>query len=88
MNLKIFTVYDSKLEAYLQPFVMQSKGQALRAWIDTIQDQSTQFNKHPADFTMFEIGEWNQITGEIIKHPVKLSLGTALEMSTNQSMPI
>lgn len=82
MKLKVFTVYDSKLEAYLQPFYMQSKGQALRSWMDTIQDKDTQFNKHPGDFTLFEIGEWDPIAGGIYNYPTKFNLGTALEMQT------
>lgn len=85
MKLKVFTVFDSKLEAYLQPFVMQSKGQALRAWMDTISDTNSQFFKHPADFTMFEVAEWCPNTGTITAHPAKQNLGTAQELAVMQS---
>ena len=88
MKLKIYTVYDSKTEAYLQPFFMQSKGAALRAWVDTIADNKTQFSKHPADFTLFEIGEWNELTAEFNIYKNMLSLGTALEMAVKQVNPI
>lgn len=79
MMQKIFTVYDSKLEAYMQPFFMSSKGQAIRAFTDTVNDPSTQFNKHPEDFTLFEIGEYDDQSGKVQNLPTANALGLALE---------
>lgn len=79
MMQKIFTVYDSKLEAYMQPFFMSSKGQAIRAFTDTVNDPSTQFNKHPEDFTLFEIGEYDDQSGKVQNLPTPNALGLALE---------
>ena len=79
MIQKIYTVYDSKLEAYMQPFFMQSKGQAVRAFTDSVNDPSTQFNKHPEDFTLFELGEYDDSTGKVSNLPTPNSLGVALE---------
>lgn len=79
MIYKIFTVYDSKLEAYLQPFFMQSKGAAIRAYSDSVNDKTTQFCKHPGDFTLFEIGEYDDQSGNLKNYTVKVNLGTALE---------
>lgn len=78
-NLKVYTVYDSKAECYMQPFFMMNKGTALRAWQNTVNDQSTEFNRHPEDYTLFEIGEFDQEKGIVIPHEAKISLGTALE---------
>lgn len=80
MKLKIFAVYDSAVGAYMQPFFMQSKGQAIRAWQDTINDSKTQFHAHPSDFTLFELGEYDDENGTFTNLPAKLSLGTALEL--------
>ena len=79
MTLKAFTVYDSKAEAYLQPFFMQSKGQAIRAFQDLANDETHQFGKYPADFTLFEIGEYDDATALIKNHDHKINLGIALE---------
>lgn len=79
MIQKIYTVYDSKLEAYMQPFFMQSKGQAVRAFTDSVNDQTTQFNKHPEDFTLFELGEYDDSTGKFTNLHTPNSLGVALE---------
>lgn len=85
MKLKIFAVYDSKVEAYMSPFFMQTKGQAVRAYQDTISDPKTAFNKHPADFTLFEIGEWDDKNAAIISYDSKLNLGSALELMPQAS---
>lgn len=79
MIQKMFTVYDSKLEAYLQPFFMASKGQAIRAFTDSVNDTTTQFNKHPEDFTLFEIGEYDDSKGQVSNLITPNSLGVALE---------
>lgn len=79
MKSKFFTVYDSKTEVYLQPFLMQTKGAAIRAFADTVNDQSSQFAKHPEDFTLFEIGEYDDTTANMIAYDVKQPLGLAKE---------
>lgn len=79
MKSKFFTVYDSKTEVYLQPFLMQTKGAAIRAFADTVNDQSSQFAKHPEDFTLFEIGEYDDSTANMIPYDVKQPLGLAKE---------
>lgn len=76
---KVFTVYDSKAEIYLNPFLMKNKAEALRAFIDIANDPTTQIGKHPEDFTLFEIGEFDYDRGEHCNHPAKISLGVALE---------
>lgn len=79
MNFKVYTVYDSKVEAYMSPFVMRSKGEAVRAFSDTVNEENSQFNKHPEDFTLFEIGEWNEKSGVLEMYAAKASLGLASE---------
>lgn len=79
MIISVFAIYDSKSEAFMQPFFMQTKGAALRAFSDTVQDPSTSFNKHPADFTLFQIGEYDDSSGKLSSTKTPLSLGTALE---------
>lgn len=80
MILKVFAVYDSKVEAYMPPFFMSSRGQAMRSFGDTADDSSTQLFKHPEDFSLFELGEWVDNTGffSLYDHPIPL--GKALEL--------
>lgn len=80
MIVKVFSVYDSKVEAYIQPFFMQSRGQAIRAFGDTAMDSSTNVGKHPADFTLFELGEFDDATARFDMHNTPVSLGVAVEL--------
>lgn len=65
MNLQIFAIYDKKAQFFSPPFVNRNKGEALRTLEDLANDPQTRINKHPADFQIFELGEWDEVTGKI-----------------------
>lgn len=93
MKLKIFTAYDSKVEAYLQPFFMRSTGEAIRAWTELANNSEHLFCKHPADYTLFEIGEYDDTTGQVVPNMTFKNLGTALEfkrqtVDTEPTLPL
>jgi len=79
MKLKVFCVFDSKISLHLQPFFFPATGQALRAFEEAVSDSKTSFAKYPADFTLLEIGTYEESTGLFEMLPVKINLGTALE---------
>nr|QJB19012.1 MAG: nonstructural protein [Microvirus sp.] len=84
MIQRVFTVYDSKVGAYLRPFFMTTKGEALRAWTDTVNDKETAFNKHPEDYCLFELGTFDDQVGQFENHNQPISLGMALELINDQ----
>lgn len=71
---RIFSVYDTKSEAYLQPFFMSTSGQAIRAITDCANDPNHQFGRHPADYTLFDLGQFddNHATWDLKETPVAL----------------
>lgn len=79
MNLKVFSVYDSKTEAYMTPFFMRSKGEAIRGFADVVNDGQSTMCKYPHDYTLFEIGEWDDTTARLEPHATPISLGVAIE---------
>lgn len=82
MILKIFSVYDSKAEAFMPPFHSQSTGQAVRSFGDTANDPQSQLCKHAGDFTLFELGTFDDSNGKFEQYATPKSLGTALEHKT------
>lgn len=82
MILKMFTVYDSKAEAYMTPFFLNTIGQAIRSFSDTCNDKSHPFNLHPGDYTLFESGTYDNSTAQCVPALTLKSLGTALEHKT------
>lgn len=79
MLLRVYSIYDSKVEVYAQPFFMHTKGQAIRAFTDAIADSSSQYAKHPADYTLFELSEYDDSLGKFVPHATPIALGLALD---------
>ncbi len=79
MITKIFAIYDNKATAYMQPFFAGTPGLALRSFSDSANSQETIFNKHPTDFCLFEIGEFNDETAEINTYKETKNLGLAAD---------
>nr|WAE43593.1 MAG: nonstructural protein [Microviridae sp.] len=77
--MRIFTVHDSKAEAHLPPFYMKTKAEAMRAFESTVQDKESQFHKYPSDFTLLELGEFDEISASICTHAKPLILANAAE---------
>lgn len=75
----IYTILDTKAAAYLPPFYMRSNGEALRAFSDEISNGDSQIAKHPEDFILFQIGTFDEQTGEL--SPVSpISLAKAIDL--------
>lgn len=80
MIFKIYSVYDSKVGSYLSPFFMRSKGEAIRALTNELASDTSNIGKYPADFTLFEIGEYDDSSGAI-KSIAPVSIGVAIEFA-------
>lgn len=75
--MKIFTVHDARAEAYLPPFYMRTKGEAIRAFETTVKDTNSQFNKYPQDYTLVELGEFDESSATITSLPKPMILENA-----------
>lgn len=75
----IFSIYDAKAQAWLQPFFMPNAGTAIRAFVHAAQEPTHQFHVFAEDYTLFQIGEWDEQRGLIAQLESKIPLGTALE---------
>lgn len=78
-NMLVFAVYDVKAKYYKNPFVMKTKGEALRGWADISNDEKTEIGKHPSEFCLFLIGEFDIFNGKLKALDVPESLGLAQE---------
>ncbi len=76
---KVFSIFDSKADAFLQPFFSPTAATALRSFQQSAQDEATQFHRFAGDYTLFEIGEWDQAKGTWVAHEAKVNLGLALQ---------
>lgn len=63
MKLNVYVLFDSKVQAYMQPFYMRADGEAVRAVLQASRDPNVNFHQYPADFTLFRIGEYDDGSG-------------------------
>lgn len=85
MKTKMFTVRDSKSEAFLPPLYFRQRGEALRAFQVSANEPSHNFCRFPEDFSMYEIGEWNDETGRVEMYDTPVLLGIAIDFKSVQS---
>ncbi len=81
----IFTVFDSKAETFMPPFFVPTRGMAIRAFEDCINSDSHHFGQHPADYTLFHLGDFDTDTG-VFNISTKTSIGNGVEFQ-NPSTP-
>lgn len=79
MLKKMFTVYDSASKTYMTPFFMNTTGEAIRAFEDTTRDENSLIAKHPADYTLFEIGTYEDTAALFTHQDAPINLGCAVE---------
>jgi len=60
---RMYSIYDSASDSYNLPFYFLNNNQAKRAAIDLLQEDN-QISRHPEDFTLFEMGDFDPQTGE------------------------
>lgn len=78
--LSIYSIFDSKAEAYLLPFYCQNNAVAIRQFNSAGQNPQSAFALHPGDYTLFQIGTWDASTGALQMLDSKIPLGSALDL--------
>jgi hypothetical protein len=73
--MKVFSLYDSKACTYLQPYYAVTRGAGVRMMSDALADQDSHLRRHAADFTLFELGDFDQSNGCFELYDVHENLG-------------
>lgn len=64
-RIMVFSMYDSKAEAYMQPFFAPTEASAVRSLVATMQNRQHDFFRFAEDFQLFVVGTWDQTAGEL-----------------------
>ena len=83
MKLHVFSIFDSKSEIFNTPIFLPAIGQARRTFGDQVNDKESPFNKHPEDYTLFLIGEYETDSGKLKPNETPVSYGLAVEYLEN-----
>ena len=76
---KIFTVYDSKAGYYFAPLFYTTSGEAIRAFSDVVNDSDHLIGKNPTDFTLFDLGGFDEFSGVFSLNVAPVSIGSGVE---------
>lgn len=75
--LRVFSLYDAKAASFGVPFFQPSIGIALRSVTDLVADVSTTIHRHPADFTLYHIADWDDESSRFVLVVPPAHLGSA-----------
>jgi len=65
MKFQAYTIYDSKEEIYCQPFFLLNEAVAIRQLSDMVNDEKTKISKHPADYSLWHLGSYEDSSATI-----------------------
>lgn len=87
MKMRVFSVYDVKAEMFSPPWVMGTIGEATRAFQDLANDANSSVSKHPGDFKLCCLGEFDNVTGVLVPAQID-SLGFASDYKALRSSDV
>lgn len=75
--MKIYAIKDQAIEAFGQPFFVQAQGMAVRMFMDETHNRESQISKHPEDFELWYLGEYEPTTGQVTNNqPERINRAT------------
>lgn len=66
MILRAYSIYDLKALQYHPPFFASTNGAAVRSLADLASDTNTTIGRHPADYMLFCVGQYDDQKGQLI----------------------
>lgn len=79
MKLLAFSLLDTKVGSFSPPFFMAHPGAAIRAVMELGQDMNTTVGRHPADFSLVQLGHFEDQTG-VMHAETPIHLGTVASL--------
>lgn len=81
MILTCVSIRDAKSELFSQPLFFQATGQALRAFSDAVNDEKSDYYRHPEDYSIWHLGNFDDTTGTLIPLSAPNCLALAVTLS-------
>lgn len=75
----LYTLYDCKSETYLSPTAHPARGEAIRSFSKAVNDGQSVVSSNPEDFTLFEIGTFDDRTGVVSLYDARIAIGNGVD---------
>lgn len=88
MLFSVFSIYDSAVQTWLPPLFARNKGEMLRNFADGVQDPKSQLARHPGDYSLFEIGTFDDAKCKfsLLEAPIRLCM--AMDFVKETPIPV
>lgn len=74
--LNVYAIYDEKALSYGIPFFAKTDGIAKRLFADLCDDPQSTVYKHPSDFKLYYLGEFDESTADLVPNARRVWLAT------------
>lgn len=81
---QVFSIRDTKANAYLTPFFMVNEAMAIRAITDLVNDPDHSFCKHSEDYALYSLGVYDDATGKLEVLDAPLHVVNAVELKSEE----
>jgi len=81
--MKLFVLKDDKSTSYGAIITSPTTGMFLRDIQEGLQEGRAVWAKHPQDFSIFEVGEYDPTQGNVYMHESKKCLGLVQDFKTS-----
>lgn len=78
MIYRVFAIFDGKAEYYMTPFMVPTVAHAVRGIMDECARPDSIIARHPSDFALYQVAEWDDQTGRYTSLPQYAHIGPIL----------
>lgn len=86
--MKIFSIRDNAADAYMQPWFSRNVETARREVSEAVNSGDHQFARHAHDYALWEIGEFDETTGNINAYPPQFCSNLIDFKLANEATPL
>lgn len=79
MKKRIYSIFDTKIEAYNTPFTSNTDKEVYRSLYNTVKQGNSTLADYPEDYTVFWIGTFDDTKAEIVSEG-KIAIGSVLDI--------
>lgn len=65
MELRVYSIRDSKAEVFNVPFYKKTHGEAERDFATLVNDEKSMLAKYPDDYDLYFLGKYDDCTGKL-----------------------
>lgn len=81
MRLKVYSIYDSVARMYDRPMCFRNDEEAKRSFIDLVENDQTVLARHPSNFSLVSIGEFDDSDASLRPQDNVYTVMTAIEVA-------